>query len=242
VTTLLWLTTLASAQAPTCELVGMKDLASIAAPAVLVLGERKGMWPDLIRAERLLHALKREHPVTLAIQAVHPDKQPVLDRYVDGNTALGDLPDLLAFSTHWAHPWTSYQTLISTGETGVDLVALGHEPELRPPEQELPLPPGYVHVMLDAIGEHALPVDLEPRFVQTVAWSDHRMAKTAIEAWDGQGYLVILADRMHVEGGLGISWQASRLTEASVHSVLLANAQTPCYAGDKVWRDHPFDK
>jgi hypothetical protein len=54
--------------------------------------------------------------------------------------------------------------------------------------------------------------------------------------------LVILADRLHVEGGLSISCQAQRMTEAAVVPVLLAKAETPSYAGDKVWRDHMFDK
>lgn len=233
---------LASAQTPSCEKIGLPDLLQIEAPAVLVLGERKGMWPDLLRAERLVARLNTRDAVTLALEAVSPDKQPVLDAFEAGEGRLSELPELLEWGASWGHAWSSYQGLFQYGQSGVEFVGIGHPPSLRPAEVPIPLPPGYLYVLLDAMGEHALPVDLEPRFVQTVAWRDYQLAKTAIEQWSGEGYLLILADRLHVEGSLGIGFQAQRMTDAAVHNVLLANAQTPCYAGDMVWRDHPLDR
>jgi hypothetical protein len=78
---------------------------------------------------------------------------------------------------------------------------------------------------------HFMPVPLEAEFVQTVTWMDHRLARAAIEGWKGKGYLVIVADRTHVEGGKGIGWQAQRLTDAPVTTVLLSGPGS-CYDKD----------
>ena len=237
-----WLTAAALAQVPTCEKVGMAQIADLQAPAVVVLGERRGIWPDLLRAERLIHRLKRDHAVTLALEAVHTDKQPVLDQYTDGKIALSDVPELTGWGEYWGIPWASYQGVVSTGAVGVDLIAMGVDAQLRPAEDTVPLPPGYVHVLLEAVGEHAVPVELESQFVQTVAWKDYRMAANAIEKWNGEGVLVVLADRLHVEGGMGVQWQAQLLTQSPVSSVLLADGNTPCYPGDRIWREHMLDR
>lgn len=236
-----WLTA-ALAQTPTCEKVGLTDIAEVQAPAVIVIGERRGIWPDLLRAERLIQRLRQDHAVTVALEAVHVDKQPVLDQYTAGDITLSDVPELTGWGEYWGIPWQAYQGVVATGELGANLIAIGVNAQLRPNEDTIPLPPGYLHVLLDAVGEHAVPVELESQFVQTVAWKDYRMAKNAVTAWDGKGVLVILADRLHVEGGMGIQWQAQRMTDVPVTSALLASAETPCYPGDRIWRDHPFDR
>jgi hypothetical protein len=115
------------------------------------------------------------------------------------------------------------------------VVGVGLDPTMRPTDAQIPIPPGYIHVLGDALGQ-PLPVELESRFLQTVAWRDYAIASAAIEAWDGEGYLVILADRLHVEGGLGVSWQASLMTEAPVHAFVLADAESRCYDGDKLFK------
>ena len=91
-----------------------------------------------------------------------------------------------------------------------------------------------VLVLADATGEGPVPPALDERFTETVAWHDHRVARGAIEAWNGEGWLVVLVDRTWVEGGLGMPWQAEQLTDVPVSGVLLADADTRCYAGDKV--------
>jgi hypothetical protein len=111
-------------------------------------------------------------------------------------------------------------------------VAAGVAPSLPPEGTIAPQPPAYIHVLGPPMGEHPVPVELEARYLSMVAYTDHRVALRAVEAWNGQGSLVILADRLHVEGGKGISWQAGLLTEAPVHSVMLKQSDSPCYAGD----------
>ena len=105
---------------------------------------------------------------------------------------------------------------------------------LLPDDQTVPLPPGYIHILSDAMSDAPIPVDLETPYVAEVAWADHRFAKAAIDAWDGKGTLVIVVDRMHVEGGLGVGWQAQRLTGSPVVQAMLANGESRCYAGDQL--------
>lgn len=230
------LAAVALASSPTtCSTVPFSEVWSIPPPAVIVLGERKGTQPDLLRAERVVRRLSRQSAVTLALEAVHHEQQPILDRYAQGAITPFDLPDLLRWREHWSFPWSSYERIVTSAVLGVNVVAVGLDPGPRPPEARFPVPPGYVHVLADAMGEHAMPVTLESSFVELVAWRDHTMAQRAVSAWDGEGYLVILADRLHVEGGKGIGWQVGRLTEAPVHSYLLASTGA-CYAGDKVLR------
>jgi len=232
----MWTLLLSAALAgPPCEVTSPTAAARIPAPAILVLGERKGHHPDLLRAERLVVKLAKSQPVTVALEAIHRDHQGIIDRYEDGDLSPTDLPDLLTWSTYWGFDYWRYERLVTSSVVGASVLAVGLDPGLRPEDARLPIPPGYIHVLGDALG-HPLPVELESRFLQTVAWRDHAIARTAIDGWDGEGFLVILADRLHVEGGLGISWQASRMTEAPVHAFVLANAGSPCYDGDKLFR------
>lgn len=237
-----WMMTAALAQVPTCEKVGLGAVIDVEAPAVIVLGERRGIWPDVLRAERVVGALSRRGPVTVAVESVAADKQPVLDQFADGKIGLRDVPELAGWTEYWRIPWSAYEGLFALGPTGVRFTAVGVDKQIRPADERVPMPPGYLHVLLDAMGEQAMPVELEPEFIEQVAWRDHRLARGAIASWSGEGYLVILVDRLHVEGGKGVSWQAQQLTEHPVSSVLLANAHTPCYPTDRVWKDHPLDR
>lgn len=237
-----WFVASALAQAPTCVKVSGAEIAAVDAPAVIVLGERRGIWPDLLRAERLVNRLHARGPVTVALQSVRVEHQPILDQLMAHSIGLRDVPALTDWTNTWGIPWPSYEGLVSTGEVGVKLVAIGVDDQPRPADTPIPMPPGYLHVLLDAVGEHALPVDLEDDFVQLMAWKDHRMAQAAISQWDGQGVLVIVVDRLHVEGGLGVAWQAQRLTDRPVSAALLADGQSPCYANDRIWREHPLDR
>ena len=116
------------------------------------------------------------------------------------------------------------------------LVAAGVDPVARPAGQQAPIPPGYALVLVGAMREHPVPVDLEGGFAQTVAWNDFRIAANSVAGWNGRGYLVIVADLFHVEGGRGIAWQAERLATAPVHSFVLSGAELACLPGDRVWR------
>lgn len=224
-----------AAGATTCAPARIGEVASISAPAVIVLGERKGTQPDLLRAERVVHRLAKQGPVTLALEAVHREVQPVLDQYAAGRAQPGDLPALLRWSEHWGFPWRPYERLVTSAVVGVDVLAAGLDRGGRPPQGQVVVPPSYIHVLADAMGEHPVPVELEGAFVEAVAWRDHAIARHAVENWSGEGWLVIVADRLHVEGGKGIGWQAQRLTQAPVHTFLLAGGG-PCYPGDRVLR------
>ena len=226
----------ASAEAGRCQHVRSADITGVEAPAVIVLGERRGTQPDLSRAARVVRALARQDDVTLAMQAVGKGHQPVLDRWSEDEISLSDLPGLVRLETEWGFAFAPYRNLFLTTRGGVELVAIGQVAELLPEGQTVPMPPSYMHVLSEATDDHPLPVQSEPDFVQTVTWMDHRLAGEAIASWDRQGYLVILADRFHVEGGKGISWQAQRLTPEPVHAFLLADAEASCYAADRIWK------
>jgi hypothetical protein len=85
-----------------------------------------------------------------------------------------------------------------------------------------------------------MPPELESRFVEQVAWIDHQLATKALEGWDGNGFLVVLVDRFHVQGGLGVPWQLARLTEAPVSAALLADAGSRCVETDRVLKGSLF--
>lgn len=232
----LWFALSASA-ADACTPVGLGRALSEPAPAVLVLGERKGTQPDLARAERVVRRLARKGAVTLALESVHRAQQPVLDRYARGELAPSDLPGLLGWKSHWGFDWAPYQDLVTAAVDGVTVAAVGLDVEARPPEDaEVQVPPGYTHVLHDAMGQHAMPPRLSMDFASWMAWRDRSIAEAALQAWNGEGYLVILADRLHVEGGKGIAWQAERLTEVPVRALLLAD-EGACYPGDRYLAD-----
>ena len=224
---------IASALANGCTQTTITELAEIPAPAVFVLGERKGTQPDLWRANRVISRLRSSgEPITVALQAVPADKQPVLDRYENGEIEPSDLPGLLDWHARWGFPWQPYERLV-TGALHEDrVIGVGLRVEPQPEDAIAPRPPGYIRVLSDAMGGHYMPPELEPGFVQTVSWFDHRTAKTAYEGWNGRGYLIVIADRLHVEGGKGISWHLQRLVDVPVTTVDLGGPGA-CYDGDR---------
>jgi len=225
-----WIST---ALAAGCSQTSLTELATIPSPAVFVLGERRGTHPDLARASRLVARLRSSgEPVTVALDVVSADKQPVLDRYADGQVPSVDLPALLDWAAITGFPYDPYQKLLTAAAYGSEVLAVGVPTEPKPTSIPVPIPPGYIAVLQDGMSGHYMPVALESRFVQMVTWKDFRIARTAIEAWNGDGYLVIVADRTHVEGGKGVGWQAQRLTDAKVHTILL-DGPAACYDKDR---------
>ena len=95
----------------------------------------------------------------------------------------------------------------------------------------------------DAMAGHEMPLDMEERFVRSMAWRDYKIASLAATSWDQKGYLVIVTGRGHVEGGKGVNWQVSQLVDVPVHSFVLAwGKEPPCYPGDQVWRPGLFER
>lgn len=234
----MWWALLATAwAAPRCEVVGFHDITSVPAPAVIVLGERHGHRFDLGRATRVVRKLARSgEPVRVGLEAVHESQQSVLDAFAEGRIDAPDLPELMAWDDTWGFRWGPYEPLVTAAIDGVTVRAAGLDLGPRPAERMIPIPPRYMDLLRGALGGHELPIGMESRFVQSMAWRDHRITELSLQGWDGTGYVVIVTGRGHVEGGKGATWQAARLTTAPVHGFALAWADAPCHAGDKVWR------
>ena len=228
---------LSLAMGQTCAPTSVGQLAAEASPAVYVLGERKGMPADPGRAYRLVKKLAQRGPVRLVVQAVPVGQQAVLDDW-----AAGKLPDelliqRLGIAESWGFSGEPYRRLVMAEKAlGVDVVAGGVPVEVPAADAIVPQPSGYIHVLAETMSGAAVPVGLEGRFLSTVAWIDHRVAARALDGWTGEGALVVVADRLHVEGAKGIGWQLERMQPAPVHNVLLKRSDTPCYAGDLTLR------
>lgn len=234
---MLWWLLGAAIAAPQCENIRFRDIVSIPAPAVIVLGERHGHQPDLRRADRVVTRLSRRGEVTLALEAVHHRMQPVLDRFAAGDLDAADLPGLLDWNASWGFAWRPYAPVVTAAVQGVAVVAAGLDLGPKPEDRDVPVPPRYIDLLRDAMQGHDMPLEMEARFVTSMAWRDFGIAEHALKAWDGQGHLVILAGRGHVEGGKGIAWQVAQQVEVPVHGFVLARGKdAPCYPGDRLWR------
>ena len=235
---MIWLTSIAIAFGdPQCERIGLRDILGVEAPAVLILGERHGTQPDLNRASNIVYRMAKHHQVTVALESVHSEYQGVLDDYAEGNMDPSDLPHLMDWEKSWGFPWAPYEQLVTSAVFGAKTVAIGFELGPRPAHQSVPLPSNYIDILRDAMAGHDMPLEMESDLVQAMAWRDYHMAELAVQGWDGQGYLVIVVGRGHVEGSKGIAWQVQRMVQTPVHAFVLAWAENPpCYVGDKVWR------
>lgn len=228
----------ASALAGDCETIRFPDLVDIEPPAVIVLGERHGVRRDLGRATRVVRVLASQAPVRVALEAVHRRFQPVLDRYGADTLEVGDLPALLDWEDSWGFAWRPYAPLVTAADlVDVEVVGAGLDLGPKPDDVEIPLPPRYVDILRPAMGDHPIPLGMEARFVQAMAWRDHGIAAAAVEGWDARGYLVIVTGRGHVEGGKGVAWQVAQMVDVPVHSAVLAwGGDPPCHPGDRIWR------
>lgn len=232
-----WLLTVAVAHE--CEDVSLDELAAISGPAVLVLGERHGSKPDMKRAHRLVKALVARGPVQLGMEAVHESNQAVLDAYANGEVRSGKLSSALQWEETWGYAWQPYKKLVFSGRKGVRVRAAGLDLGPKPDDRDVELPDGYREVLMASLGAHGeeMPEHIKERFPTSMAWRDFRIAELSAEGWSGEGYLVVLTGRGHVEGGRGTNWQLAKLVDAPVHSVVLAHEGARCEAGDRLWKD-----
>ncbi len=225
--------------APTdCQAVGLTDLAAVPAPAILVLGETPGEPDDLRRAYKLVRALRGRDRVTVGLQAIHQDYQGALQGMVADAPDLGALDETVQWSAHW--PWSSagYRGVLTMGLTdvagGVQLTALGGD-EIPPRGAEVgSVPEGYAE-RLQSISDGTLTGSMAARVARARSWSDSRMAERALEAWGGEGYLVVIVDRTRVAGPGGVDWQLERRASQSVHAVVLDWSDADCMEGEKQW-------
>ena len=240
----MWLAlALTSAMAQTCTEIDGGDILAVPPPAVIVLGERPGVKKDGRRAGRVVRQLGVVAPVTVAVEQVDMSRQPTLDRYAAGEIDTEALDVELEWEDMTRLPYAAAEPVVTSSLNGADVVAIGSETWARPADAEVPVSPAYLDILRDTMGAGDMPRAREGRFLQYVAWRDNTLAKRAIEAWDGRGYLVIVTHRNRVEGGLGVAWQAEGLTDATVDSFVLAwGGEPPCYDGDQVWKETLWEK
>lgn len=222
-----------------CSYVGFADVVAPAAPAVIVLGERHGYQPDLGRAGKVVRALSERAPVRVALEAVHHKYQGVLDAFAHGQIDVSDLPARLEWTDSWGFAYRPYAALVEAAERLPNATVIGAGLDLgpKPDDANVPLPSRYMDLLRPAMGGHPIPLEQEGSFVQAMAWRDYGIASAALQGWDGQGYLVILTGRGHVEGGKGVAWQAGHLTQVPVSAFVLApGKEPPCLSGDQLWR------
>lgn len=232
-----WLLSTALAAEPACTYVKLDDIVDRPAPAVVVLGERHGSRKDLGRALAVARRLKARGKVTVALEAVHRSHQGVLDAFAAGKVDADALEAELDWDRSWGFAYRAYEPLVTASEEDMKVVGVGVDLGPKPDDVQIPLPPRYVDLLRPAMGGHEVPLDQEQHFVEAMAWRDHALAKAALDAWDGEGFLVLVVGRGHVEGGKGTVWQAQRLTEAPVEGFVLApGVDPPCHPGDRLWR------
>lgn len=217
-----------------CEQVDLRDIVAVPPPAVVVLGVREGTQPDLYRASRAVYRLRQHAPVRLTLAAVSAEQQPVLDDYADREIEPEDLEVALDWKASQGFPFPPYARLLAHARHGVDVLGLEQDPT---GPREVPVPAGYADVLRDAMAGYDAPPTVEADLMRYIAWRDHQLASRAVRGWDQEGYLVVVVDRAHVEGGKGVSWQVEQLVDVPVHAFVMAWAGAPCFAGDRVW--HP---
>lgn len=227
----------ALAHAHDCATFTSADLDALPMPFVLVLGERHGHKGDLKTALQIVDRLDERGPVTLAIEAVHESNQPVIDRFTAGEIKAGKLPAALDWSETWGFPWKPYKPLVTAAARGTPVVAAGLKLGPKPEDREVQIPEGYDAFLKQMMGGHGHGMDeaMAARFTTSMAWRDFRIGELAVQGWSGEGALVVLTGKGHVEGGMGTNWQLGRLTEAPVTSVVLGHEDARCEPGDTVW-------
>lgn len=234
---LTWLVSTALALPPRpggCEEITLADITRLPSPAVIVLGERHGTQPDLRRATRVAGALSRKAPVTVALEAIDRSQQELVDAYERGEFTAKDLPDRLRWEESWGFAWGPYRKLVSS--TSWTVLGAGLPLGPAPDDAPLDIPDDYASFLADMMSEHGeMPAEMQSRFARSMTWRDYGIAQAAIEGWSGDGYLVIVTGRGHVEGGLGVEYQLRHMTDRPVDAFVLASGG-PCYDGDRVWR------
>jgi hypothetical protein len=213
--------------------------AIVDAPAVLVLGARRGMQPDHLRAREVIRRLRRHSDVTLAVDVVTTQGEIWHKQHVANGFEDDALPLALRWDTEVSFPWSVYRPLLTNNK--IDWVGIGSDnSEMPGPDEMIQVPIGIGDRIRSSSGGHDVPASRQDSLMRTIAWQEQRMAAAALEAWDGKGYLVVLADRFRVQGLGGLAWHFERQTSAPVDAYLLAWGLDRCAANDKVFTWLPF--
>ena len=212
-----------------CDCVDLDTLDALAAPAVVVLGERHASKPDLKLAAKAVQRLGATAPVTVALEAVDGRMQAAMDQLTEGVLKPKHVEGATDWATLWKHDFRPYLPVFKADAAFVGAgLSLGPAPE----DREIAVPERYVTELGAAASHHGMDPQV---FASSMAWRDLGIAEQSVAGWSGEGFLVILTGRGHVSEGLGVSWQLQRgLTEVPVVSYLLE--AEGCATGDAVLR------
>lgn len=186
----------------------------------------------------MVEAAAAQGPVTIALEAVSSDYQNVLDALSKGEVRPGKVRRLVNWDDTWGYPFKPYKALFKID--GARYVAAGPKLGPKPADVTVPVPEAYEERLAGVAAAHhhggGDPASVR-KFAEAMAWRDYRIASLALDAWDGESALVVVAGRGHVEGGLGITWQFDEgLTEVAHQRVLLAPSRG-CESGDLYFAD-----
>ncbi|MFK7927138.1 MAG: ChaN family lipoprotein [Myxococcota bacterium] len=221
-----------------CVPIGLSDLVQVEAPAVIVLGESQGETDDLRRAAQVVRALRDRDRVTLALQAVHEDETRNLDALSAAVPNLDKVAEAVGWQEHWPWPTEGYRPLLALGLAdspgGVDLIAIGPN-DAPDADARIPVVPTGYPERLGVLSGDTLSPTMRTRLAQARTWGDSRMAERALGAWDGKGYLVVVADRTRVAGRGGVDWQLRQRTDSPVVAAILDWSDQDCVDGTWLW-------
>lgn len=205
----------------------------------ILLGETHTNACDHRVQADVLQALLREgREIALGLEMVPAAKQPVLDRFNNGDLAVSDLPEALQWERIWGHSFSLYKPIFQLAAAeNIPVYALNIEqsllnrvrdsgvqgltpqqrqrlpqPILEPPQEQLDsLEQDFAdHEQVFAHAGNATNASLE-RFIRVQSIWDTQMAARARSVRANTGRtVVILAGSGHVEYGWGI---ASRLKQ-----------------------------
>lgn len=221
-----------------CAAVDLNDVVADDAPSVLVLGEHPGAPADLRRATRVVRALRDRGPVTLALEAVGADRDRALQTLRGPEPDLDAVPSTVGWSDHWPGPYAAYRPLMAEGLTdvpsGVSLVAVGIT-GAPTADDTVDVAAGDIERIARLAGE-GLPFSMRHRLARARAWSDGEIADAALDAWSGEGTLVIVVNRIRAAQDGGVPFQLRSRTDTPVRSVILGWTDQDCGHGSLVWR------
>lgn len=220
---------MAQAACPTTSVQALVD--QVEAPAIVVLGERHGHRRELKRAARVVEAFAARGPVTVALEAVRGERQEAVEAFADHGRRCRLKRDL-DWKETWGYRYGAYWRTLRQGRDGVRLVGAGLALGPAPAGKAIAIPDGYEEQLAEAMEGHELPPDMKARFTRSMAWRDLRIGELAVAGWDGEGVLIILTGRGHVEGGRGTPWQLRRQVQVPVHAALLDAEDAECPAGN----------
>jgi hypothetical protein len=233
---LTWLTTAALAACQPTDVGSFVD--RVQAPAVVILGERHGDRGDLRRAGEVVRALRERAPVTLAVEALDTSHQGAIEAWAEEERGLCRLKRVTDWKEDWGYPFRTYRPLLREARRGATLVAAGLPIGPAPDGVEIEIPEGYAAALAGAMAAHGdMPPEMLDRFTRSMAWRDLQIGTAGVDGWTGEGVLVIVTGRGHVEGGRGTAWQLERLLDVPVHEAILDPEGAECPADDVVLVD-----